>query len=129
MFLHRGKTTDTLVVGEGLVIRRNQADDMLDALLAQDVDTKVPIQQQIDASLMRVPRNDGRLHEPDLCHRGGDLGVFRGLPGPGVGRPQHPDLCNGDRHVLCLKRLLARRLCALHHVTCSQPHRAPAQLR
>jgi hypothetical protein len=79
MLLHDSHAVDTLVVGDGLVIGGDEADDIHVAALFQDFDAHVAVQQPIAILFAFDAHDDRRLDNAHLADRCRDLPIFDGL--------------------------------------------------
>ena len=76
MLLDRRHPADAFVVGEGLVVDRDQADNFGFAALAQDLDAEVPVEQVEALTILDVARYRRGLDDADFGDRRGDLAVL-----------------------------------------------------
>jgi hypothetical protein len=67
VFLDRGQAADPLVVGECLVISRNQTFDIGGTDILQSLNSDMAVEEEIFAGLAWVSRHDGWFDQTDFA--------------------------------------------------------------
>ena len=106
MLLHDRNAADALVVGDGLVIGRQQADDLRLANFLERLDTQMSVEQEVLAIRATLARDNRWLDDAQLANGGDDLRVLFGGLELRSDRPQGQNVSDSDPYRAGLERHL-----------------------
>ncbi len=79
VFLNCGKPIDAFVVGECLIVRRDETSHTVDTEFFQNLDPEMAIKEQELAIFRTVSSYDWWFNDTDVFNRGGNLAVLSGI--------------------------------------------------